>query len=169
MSISTSKTARMWGEMVVSIFRLNTLFLSLGNEIARPAGQTSARWFVLAAAYMQPQTVSQIARRMGVSRQGVQRTADLLWKENFLIFRENKEHKNANLVELTEKGRKAMEAIAKEQKIWAEQWIKKIGTENLEATLANLKRIEEVCRKTSPIREVPRAAGKKRRFKKLSL
>ena len=49
-------------ELVVHVFRLNGLLLAVGDAMARPAGQTSARWRVLAAIDEAPLSVAQIAR-----------------------------------------------------------------------------------------------------------
>jgi len=167
MAIKTNKSAIVWGELVISIFRLNALFMTLGNKIARPAGQTSARWFVLAASYLVPQTVSQIARRMGVTRQGIQRTADQLVKEGLVVFRENEAHKRSRLIELTEKGKLAMESIAKEQGRWAAKWSKHIEEANLSQVLESLHRIEKICRSTRPEPTIARfASGEKRRVRR---
>ena len=64
--------------LVVRLFRLNGLVAAEGDALARPAGQTAARWQVLAMVEGAPATVAQIARTLGLARQSVQRVADLL-------------------------------------------------------------------------------------------
>src|SRR3954469_11344050 len=64
--------------LVVQIFQLNGRLLSIGDELAAPAQQTSARWQVLAAVEAEPRSVASIARALGLARQSVQRVADLL-------------------------------------------------------------------------------------------
>ena len=59
-------------------FRLNGQLLAVAEELARPVGLTAAWWQVLGAALGEPQSVSEIARAMGLTRQSVQRIADLL-------------------------------------------------------------------------------------------
>lgn len=139
-----------WGELVVGVFRLNSLFLALGNEIARPAGQTSARWQVLASAYNASQTVPAIARRMGLTRQSVQRIADLLVKDGLAEYAQNEEHKKSPLLGLTSRGRGAMERIAKEQRVWANGWSKEITQAELARTLKSLQKIESICQSSRP-------------------
>ena len=52
---------------------------STSDELARTAGQTVARWHVMSVLWGQPQTVASAARRLGLTRQSVQRVAnDLL-------------------------------------------------------------------------------------------
>jgi DNA-binding MarR family transcriptional regulator len=62
---------------------------SVGDAVARPVGQTSARWRVLAAVEEAPATVSQIARAWGLARQSVQRVADALVGEGWAAYEEN--------------------------------------------------------------------------------
>ena len=76
--VSRTPAGDAFSGLVVQVFRLNGLFTAAGDEMARPAGQTSARWQVLAAADHAPMTVAQIARALNLARQSVQRVADLL-------------------------------------------------------------------------------------------
>ncbi|CAM5481421.1 hypothetical protein SALBM217S_07011 [Streptomyces griseoloalbus] len=62
----------------LGVFRLNGQFLAVAEELARPAGLTAAWWQVLGAVLGEPLPVSGIARAMGITRQSVQRVADLL-------------------------------------------------------------------------------------------
>src|SRR3546814_9282310 len=64
--------------LVLTVFRLNGGLLEAGDALVRDIGLTSARWQVLGASaeHGAPQTVSQIARTMGLTRQAVQRVAD---------------------------------------------------------------------------------------------
>ena len=64
--------------MALTVFRLNGQLLGLAEELTRPVGLTAARWQVLGAVLRTPLTVAGIARAMGLTRQSVQRTADLL-------------------------------------------------------------------------------------------
>ena len=57
-----------------------------GDELARPAGQTSAGRQVLAAADHAPMMMAQIARAKGLARHSVQRVVDLLATEGLEFF-----------------------------------------------------------------------------------
>ena len=61
-------------DAALTSFRLNGQLLALAEELARPVGLTAAWWQVLGAALGEPQSVSEIARAMGLTRQAVQRT-----------------------------------------------------------------------------------------------
>ncbi len=59
-------------------FRLNGQFLAIGEELARPAGLTAAWWLVLSTVLDRPLTVAEVAREIGVTRQSVQRIAEVI-------------------------------------------------------------------------------------------
>jgi DNA-binding MarR family transcriptional regulator len=105
--------------LVVQVMQLNGLLTAAGDALAAPAGQTSARWQVLATVEDAPLSVAQIARAMNLTRQSVQRVADLLVEEGLSVYENNPAHARAKLVRLTAKGRKALQTIQAEQKVWA--------------------------------------------------
>src|SRR6266511_1264541 len=63
--------------VIMQVIRLIRDFTAAGEALARPAGQTLARWLVLETIQQAPATVAEIARRLGLARQSVQREADL--------------------------------------------------------------------------------------------
>ena len=97
--------------LVADVFHLAGLFRRQGEEIARLAGRTQAEWQTLSAISDGARTVPQIARRLGLARQSVQRTADQLEAESLVRFVANPDHKKSTLVELTVAGRNALEKI----------------------------------------------------------
>jgi DNA-binding MarR family transcriptional regulator len=99
--------------IVADIFELAGRLRESGEAIARTVDQTQARWQVLSAASADPLTVPQIARRLGVTRQNVQRIADLLVKENWAKFQSNPDHRASPLLVLTERGEAALEKLTK--------------------------------------------------------
>ncbi len=120
-----------FSELVVQIFQLDGELAAAGDALAKPAGQTSARWRVMAAVEDAPSTVAQIARAWGLARQSVQRVADVLVKEGFALYEENPGHRRAQLVRLTPQGRSALRRIQAAQRVWADA----LGTEIGEADL----------------------------------
>jgi DNA-binding MarR family transcriptional regulator len=108
-------------DLVLEVFRLNGRLLAAGDRLAAPVGLTSARWQVLGAIDGQPLSVAGIARAMGLTRQSVQRTADLLAAEGSVAFIPNPQHKRAKLVDLTPTGRAMLREVAVLQKAWAER------------------------------------------------
>jgi DNA-binding MarR family transcriptional regulator len=108
-------------ELILEVFRLNGHLLAAGDALVRDLGLTSARWQVIGAIALSPVPlpVSQVARNMGLSRQGVQRIANELESQGILRFEPNPHHRRAKLVLLTEQGRALYDAAAKRQKPWA--------------------------------------------------
>jgi DNA-binding MarR family transcriptional regulator len=94
--------------VVADIYQLAGAFRAQGEAIARPAGQTQARWQVMSAASAGPRTVPQIARRLGVTRQNVQRIADQLAEEGWARFAPNPDHRSSDHLILTDAGHKAL-------------------------------------------------------------
>jgi DNA-binding MarR family transcriptional regulator len=117
--------------LVVRVFRLNGQLAAAGDALARPAGQTTARWQVLAAVEDEPMSVAQIARALGLARQSVQRVADALEVARLVAYRDNPNHRRARLVELTEAGRATLHAIQAEQAPWANALGDAIGERDL--------------------------------------
>ena len=90
--------------MALTPFRLNGQFLSVAEELARPAGMTAAWWQVLGAVLHRPLPVAGIARAMGITRQSVQRIADLLVDAGLAEYQPNPAHRRAKLLEPTAAG-----------------------------------------------------------------
>ncbi len=132
--------------LVVHIFRLNGLILAAGDALAEPAGQTSARWRVLAAVENKPETVSQIARRWGQARQSVQRVANALVQDGLAVYKENPRHQRAQLLALTSQGRIALQAIQAAQAVWANRLGEEIGEAELCQVNALLAKVLDVVR-----------------------
>jgi len=94
-------------DLVLPVFELNGEFLAAAKDIAEPAGLTPAWWQVLGATLDEPLPVAEIARRvgLGLARQSVQRTADLLVEQGWATYRDNPHHRRAKLLEPTPDGR----------------------------------------------------------------
>jgi DNA-binding MarR family transcriptional regulator len=117
--------------VAIQVLRLAGLLTAAGDALAQPAGQTSARWQVLAGAEHAPSTVAQVARRLGLARQSVQRVADLLEREGLAAYEDNPEDQRAQLLRLTPRGRSALAAIQKAQRVWADALGARIGEADL--------------------------------------
>jgi DNA-binding MarR family transcriptional regulator len=130
-----------FSELVVQVFRLDGILAAAGDALAKPAGQTTARWRVLAAIEHAPATVAQIARAWGHARQSVQRVADVLVREGLAAYGENPGHRRAQLVRLTGRGRAALRRIQAAQRRWADELGARIGEDDLRVANAALARV----------------------------
>lgn len=131
-------------ELILEIFQINGELLDAGNQITAPHGLTSARWQVMGAIDLegQPLTVSQIARRMGLARQGVQRLINELSKSGIVVANPNIDHKRAPLFSLSTKGRKIMDEINIAQAEWVNALASGKTTSSLEETTEMLRAIK---------------------------
>jgi DNA-binding MarR family transcriptional regulator len=121
-----------FGAFVFRTLRLANLLTTAGDELARPAGQSSARWLVLGALRWGPATVADIARTLGLTRQSVQRVADLLARDGLITWTDNPRHRRAKLAVLADPGRSALELIEAGQRIWANHFGGQIGKRDLD-------------------------------------
>lgn len=110
------------GRLVLEVFRVNGCLIAAGDKLVAQFGLSSARWQVLGAALRSEhlQTVSQIARETGVSRQAVQRIANALVNDGLLKFNENEKDKRAPLVDVTEAGHHAYSEADRVRQAWLE-------------------------------------------------
>ncbi|MBI3216943.1 MAG: winged helix-turn-helix transcriptional regulator [Mycobacterium sp.] len=97
-----------FAELIDQVGRLATVIEAIGNGLARPSGQSLARWQVLAAVETEPAPVSGIAVQLGHTRQSVQRIADLLVEDQLALYRPNPAHRRAKILEITPAGLTAL-------------------------------------------------------------
>ena len=127
--------------VVIRLIRLQGFLTDAGDELARPAGQTSARWQVLAAIEAAPATVADIARTLTLARQSVQRVADALADQGIVEYVDNPRHRRAKLVSMTPAGRAALAAIQARQRGWADEIGAELGEADLKRLSALLDRV----------------------------
>src|SRR5580698_5775043 len=99
--------------IIADIYELAGRFREYGEAIAQTVGQTQARWQVMSAASAETHTVPQIARVLGVTRQNVQRIADLLVAEGSAEYQDNPDHRASPHLVLTKRGRAALDQLTK--------------------------------------------------------
>lgn len=137
-------------ELVVNVFRLNGLLAAAGDAMAEPAGQTSARWRVLAAIEDTPMTVAQIARAWWLARQSVQRVADVLVREGLAAYTDNPHHRRAKLMRISARGRSALRTIRSSQRAWADELGAEIGERDVRGANELLKGMIRALERRSP-------------------
>lgn len=122
---------QLFSTAAITSFRLNGRFLAIAEELAAPAGLTAAWWQVLGAVLREPLPVAGIARAMGVTRQSVQRIADLLVERGLAEYRPNPAHRRAKLVAITEAGHTAVARIQPRHAEFAARLAGELGRERL--------------------------------------
>jgi DNA-binding MarR family transcriptional regulator len=132
------------------VFKLNGQFLALAEELARPVGLTAAWWQVLGAVLPEPLPVAGIAREMGITRQSVQRIADLLVDRGLAEYRPNPAHRRAKLLACTEAGHWAIRQIALVQRPWADRIGAQLGAERLQQLVTAMRELISVLEADTP-------------------
>jgi DNA-binding MarR family transcriptional regulator len=140
---SMGKPDDVWTKFALSIFNLNGLIVQAGDTITHAIGQSSARWQVLGSAF-EPQTVAEIARRLGLARQSVQRVADVLEREGLVVSKDHPTDRRTMLLELTPKGFEVLSEIYSRQLEWSQRVMTKLNHEQLVAATAALEEIGHV-------------------------
>ncbi len=130
--------------MMLDLFRLTSLALTAGDRLVAPLGLTSARWQILGAIIRaeRPQPVAWIARDLGGHRQNVQRIVNDLQKDGLVDFERNPHHRRAQLVVLTDKGRRAFDDAMRMQA----PWISRIAEGIAVKELATVRRVVDALR-----------------------
>ncbi|MGE4267497.1 MAG: MarR family winged helix-turn-helix transcriptional regulator [Deferribacterales bacterium] len=131
-------------DLILAVFRLNGQLILEGDRLAKEDGLTSAKWHVMGALiYFGEQniTVSRIASRMGLRRQGVQRIVNELYEKGLVIFEDNPYHKKAKQITPTEEGVRRFNSVMEKQIPWANGHGGSLGAVELETALKVLKNI----------------------------
>ncbi|MGW7199157.1 MarR family winged helix-turn-helix transcriptional regulator [Streptomyces chryseus] len=134
-------------------FRLNGQFLAVSEELARPAGLTAAWWQVVGAVLHEPLPVAGIARTMGITRQSVQRIADLLVTKGLAEYAANPAHRRAKLLRPTEAGREAVRRIEPGHAALAARLAAELGEAEFAETVHVLERLSAALEAVEAVTE----------------
>lgn len=135
-----------FARLAIAALQLANHLTAAGDALTRPLGQTSARWQVLAAASRGSMSVAQIARTLGLARQGVQRIADLIAAEGLARYEDNPAHRRAKLLVLTPEGEAVLAEIRARQAVWANALGARLAESEMRAAADLLARMLEVVK-----------------------
>ncbi len=138
-----TQTADIFIELVLETFKFNGLLIASGDKLTHELGLTSALWQVLGAIQEASIPMAQIARNMGLSRQGVRRSTNVLVDKGLVRFEDNPDHKRAKLVVPTKKGREVLEQLEKIQIVWANAVSKEFNNVDLKRAVHTMKALGE--------------------------
>jgi DNA-binding MarR family transcriptional regulator len=136
--------------IALTVFRLNGQLLGVAEELARPVGLTAAWWQVLGAVLREPLPVAGIARAMGITRQSVQRIADLLVEKGLAEYQPNPAHRRAKLVRVTDAGYAAVRRINPAHAVFSHDVTGSLGLDQVRLTLDALTRLSEALDTVAP-------------------
>jgi DNA-binding MarR family transcriptional regulator len=137
--------------IVADIYELAGRFREYGEAIAQTVGQTQARWQVMSASSDRPHTVPQIARVLGVTRQNVQRIADLLVAEGSAEYQDNPDHRASPHLILTKRGRAALDQLTKAGGGYHARLARKLSPSDVSSIHRALRRLFEALNDIDPV------------------
>jgi len=97
--------------LIADVYELAGQSRRSSEALARELEQTAARWHLLSVVSDGPRTVAGAARRLGLTRQSVQRVVDDLVADGQVQLGANPDHARASLVVLTDRGRATLGAL----------------------------------------------------------
>ena len=137
--------------IVADIYELAGRLREYGEAIARTVGQTQARWQVMSVASGRPHSVPQIARVLGVTRQNVQRIADLLVAEGSAQYQDNPDHRASPHLVLTRRGRATLDQLGKAASGYHARVARKLSPSDVVSLQRGLRRLLEALEEVDPV------------------
>jgi DNA-binding MarR family transcriptional regulator len=128
------------GQILEEALGLAALYRLRREQLSRGEKQSRARWGVLAA-LGSGRTVPSIARHLRLSRQSVQRIADLLAEARLARFEPNPDHRRSPILRATEEGARVRERLERQFRGWEETVEELVEPEDLETALVVLRAI----------------------------
>ncbi|UQA92612.1 MarR family winged helix-turn-helix transcriptional regulator [Streptomyces halobius] len=127
--------------VTAEVFAVNGRLLREGDRLSAHVGLTSARWQVAGLLLDGPRTVADLARDRGLRRQAVQQTVDRLRDQGLVTTNPNPRDQRSPLVELTLRGRKALDDLGPHEDRWLAELAEGIAPEELRTTVSVLRRL----------------------------
>jgi DNA-binding MarR family transcriptional regulator len=128
-------------DLVLRIFWLNGFFVDAADRLTAGSGLTTARWQVLGAVLHEPLTVAAIARNMGLARQSVQRTADLLVEQGLCEYSPNPAHRRAKLLSPTGRGQDSIRQLTPRVTAWSKRVWESVGDDVIGAATVSVREL----------------------------
>lgn len=132
---------------IADVLELAGLFRQAADHIARRAGLTQSLWYALSVFSAKPLTVSQAARRLGTTRQAVQRSANELLRQGLAAAKTNPDHRASPFIVLTPKGRETLSRISQIAMESRTKWFSDREAPNLEAAHPEIRRLCNALRR----------------------
>jgi DNA-binding MarR family transcriptional regulator len=137
------------GSFIADVVELAGLFRRVAEEIAQQEGQTQTRWYALSVFSDAPLTVSQAARRLGTTRQAVQRTANELLASGLAVIKPNPDHRASPFVVLTPEGHQTLQRISECAMRARRAWFSDGDADGLAAAHSEVRRLRDTLRNAS--------------------
>jgi DNA-binding MarR family transcriptional regulator len=127
--------------LVADVYELAGLLRRSGEAIAAREGQSQARWQLLSAISDDALTVPQAGRRLGVTRQAVQRVANELVDDGLVELISNPDHRTSPLLRPTVDGQWVLARINKFAAVENKRLTQALGADVVRTTRQSLRRV----------------------------
>ena len=134
---------------IADVLELGGLFRQAADAIARQAGLTQTLWYALSVFSAKPLTVSQAARRLGTTRQAVQRSANELLNLGLAATDANPDHRASPFIVLTPTGQDALTRVSRLAMASRTQWFSDRDAPHLNAAHAEVRRLRDALRQNT--------------------
>lgn len=145
-------------------FRMHGALLAAGDALSADLGLSSGLWPVLATLAGRPMTIAQTARRLGLRRQSVRRSVQVLTERGLLQQVSNPDHCRAAHLVLTEAGERTVAELDRREARWwsdcesaAPRAVADLGRalEVLERLLPQVEAVAESTARSTRVRAAP--------------
>jgi DNA-binding MarR family transcriptional regulator len=154
MASAAPTTEDAFQDVLLALFQLHGQVLQAADVMSDEFDLTGARWQVMKVVARQPMTASQIARRLGLQRQSVQRTVDSVREQGLVEVQPNVDHLRAGLIVPSDEGKRILAALEQRQQVWLEHCLRGLTRAELEKlgrSLADLAaRVEHATARIQP-------------------
>jgi DNA-binding MarR family transcriptional regulator len=134
---------------IADVVELAGLFRGAAEQIARQEGQTQARWYALSVFSEERVTVSQAARRLGTTRQAVQRTANELIDRGLATIEANPDHRTSPFIVLTDDGLSTLSRISRTAMSQRRDWFSESQAADLADAHVEVRRLRDALREVT--------------------
>lgn len=126
-------------------FKLNHCLIIVARQLTEDLGVTGAQWGVLGALGEDnaPRSIAEAARRMGLTRQSVQRVADALAEHGLVEYLPNPADRRTKLAKVTNTGRTLLAELETRQLEWANCAAGDLSETDIGEAMRLVKRIRE--------------------------
>jgi DNA-binding MarR family transcriptional regulator len=164
----TRSTEEAFQDVLLALFRLHGEVLHAADVMSADLELSGARWQVMKVIAGRPMTVSQIARRLGLQRQSVQRTADSLRGQALAELLPNVDHLRAGLLGLSAEGRRTLAILQQRQQAWLGRCLRGTARTELDAVAASLAELAERVERATARERTQSARGDESRPHRVS-
>jgi len=130
-SPANRRSAEVFQRIVNEVTQLQAAILRYGDAVGTNHAVSASRWQVLVVLARTSLSVAAVARRLGLKRQSVQRTTDLLVAEGLVEMTDNPDHSRAMLGRLTPTGKRVHAQLAARQRAFCRECTRDIGLQDL--------------------------------------